>query len=138
MHIGQHDPVVGHSDFRYSLKTEEIYKFLKNDFFHEDLVKMYIELMGQDERIFLIDGHGVLFYSICFKTAPFAKKPLFNYLPHDVNGDICYIEKVVSSVWNRQIRDAFEEEVIKKYPQLKCAQFHRPSYNKLKTIRRKK
>lgn len=135
MHIGQHHSVVGHSEFRYSLKTEEIYKLLKNDVFHEDLVKTYIECMGQDERIFMIEDQGVLFYSICFKTGSFARKSLFKYLPHDVSGDICYVEKLVTRFWNRQIRDAFEEMIVSKYPNVKCGQFHR---TKLITIRRRK
>ena len=103
----------------------------------------YVSEMLKDERVVIInkDGvpHGVAFCSICDDYDTFYRKTTWNYKPHDPKGKILYIELLCCKKWTKELREIFEIELIKKYPSIEEAVWHRwASYGDRKVTYRRK
>jgi hypothetical protein len=89
----------------------------------------YFALMLYDERIILIkkDGnpHAIICFSMTDEPEIYLKKKTWDYLSHDVLGKTIYVEKIVSKGWDKELRDQFEREIIKRYPQIEYGVWHR-------------
>lgn len=42
-------------------------------------------------------------------------------------GEICYIDKLISVTWNKEIRNFLEKEIVSQHPQLKYSAWFRPT-----------
>lgn len=98
-----------------------------------EYVNDYFEKMGREERIINITRNGkfhtFITYSICDDYKPYVDKDLWDYLPHDPNGKICFVEKLMSLHWTLRLRKKLERAIIKKYPQVEMAVWMRPGIN---------
>lgn len=100
-----------------------------------DIVTMaeYFERMAQDNRLIVIYRNGkfntMITFSICNDYKPFCEKKLFSYLPHDPNGNICYVEEMESKGWSRDVLRQIEIALVSRYPQLEYAVWYRPTNN---------
>lgn len=89
----------------------------------------YCAYMLRDSRIMMINEEGkpcaFIFFSITDDPEKFLKKAEYEYRPHDHWGKMVYVEKLVSFIWNRDLRVIFERMIIEKYPQIECGVWHR-------------
>lgn len=89
--------------------------------------------MGREERFVQIfmDGepHTFLTFSICDDYKPYEEKELWEYLPQNPNGKICFIETLASRGFERDLLRRIEEIIVKKYPQVEGAVWFRPDKN---------
>lgn len=90
----------------------------------------YVRRMVIDGRCITIKDDngkdvGVIFFSVCDDYDPFYKKKRWHYLPHNPDGKILYVELIASSIWNKQIRIAFQEGILNRFPNLKTGVWHR-------------
>ena len=89
----------------------------------------YIFKMLTDKRIVDIEGfnggRAIIFFSICDDYDPFYKKDTWTYRPHFPDGNIAYIEKLISTKWDREMRELFENEILKHYPNAEFGVWHR-------------
>ena len=85
--------------------------------------------MGKDGRIIEVDKDGypwgIIIFSLCNDYEPFYKKYTWKYLKHDRKGHIAYIEKMACYGWSKELRKAFEERLVAKYPNIEQAIWHR-------------
>lgn len=95
--------------------------------------KTYWKLMADDNRLITIEENGkwsvILTYSICDHYIAYENKGLWEYMNHDPNGSIFYVEKLIAVKWNRAIREALEETVVANYPNVKFGVWYRPGKN---------
>lgn len=93
----------------------------------------YFKKMAEDDRFIRIFEDGVattfICFSICNDCEDYEKKGLWEYLPHDPMGRICFVEKMGSFNWNKSIRKQLEIEIVKKYPNIEYAIWFRPTKN---------
>src|SRR3990167_11290062 len=68
---------------------------------------------------------AVLFFSITNEPKLFLEKQTWEFKSHDPEGKIVYLEKLVSRGWNKKIRLQLESEIIRKYPNIDHAEWHR-------------
>ena len=89
----------------------------------------YISNMINDNRVIVIYKDllpvAVITFSFCNNYEPFLQKGTWDYKPHEPNGLILYIEKMVSIGWNREIRKDFEYKISELYPNFEIAVWHR-------------
>ena len=89
----------------------------------------YFSKMIADGRVIVIwkdnEPYSVMTFSISNEFEQFHKKSTWHYLPHDPTGTSLYIELLVSKVWTKELRKQFGQEILKKYPQLEEAHWHR-------------
>lgn len=90
----------------------------------------YVSNMIEDNRCITITDDlgnkvGVIFYSVCEEYDAFYKKGKWDYLPHDKDGHIVYIECAASSIWSKELRKLFEDGLLQKYPNLQVGVWHR-------------
>lgn len=91
-------------------------------------IEDYISKMLGDGRILVIedDGlHTVLFFSVCYKFGEFFLKDTWDYMEHCPEGDMIYIEKIVSKNFNKEIRKLIEAKLTELYPKFKIGIWHR-------------
>ena len=98
-----------------------------------NLVAKYYEKMGRDGRTLQIKENGKLHtfmtFSICNDFTPYANKGIWEYLPHNPEGFICFVEKVVSMQWTKELRKQVEAVILERYPQVEGAVWFRPGLN---------
>lgn len=99
----------------------------------------YVAKMLADERIVIIkkDGEieGVAFCSLSNDYELYYKKDTWDYFQHDSKGSVLYLELLCCRKWTRELRKLFESEIVKKYPSIKEAVWHRwASYGDRKVI----
>ena len=89
----------------------------------------YVSKMLSDKRVIYMTGENdervISFFSVCYNYEPFYKKKTWDYLPHFPEGNIVYVEKIVSTGWNRKMRELFEIEILKHHPKFEHAVWHR-------------
>ena len=89
--------------------------------------------MGRDRRFMQIYYNGIprtfMTFSICNDYRPYSEKDVFDYLPHNQDGKICFVETMSSYHWNRQMLRRIEEAIIQQYPQVECGIWFRPVGN---------
>jgi len=89
----------------------------------------YLERMISDRRV--IVGYGeegiklVVLFSICNNWKPYLLKKTWEYMEHNPQGYIAYLEKVGSTVWNRDVRNEVESAIIDLYPSAMLCKAHR-------------
>jgi len=103
----------------------------------------YFEKMGREGRTIVIDQYGKLVaymtFSICNDYLPYAQKELWEYMAHNPNGKICFVEKMACLKWSRQVLREIEIAIVNKYPQVECAIWYRPGrINQRKVIYRRR
>lgn len=90
----------------------------------------YLQNMAIDGRIIMVSKHGnphtFIAYSICNNSDRFANKGLWEYEPHTRSGYVCFIEKMATKRWTRDIRVQLEERILERYPDVKIAVWYRP------------
>lgn len=123
----------------HSLRTMDIIQFLRYfgaDLEREDLeeIRVYFGKMNLDGRIIGIGENGrlkgLLLFSITDSPSPFYKKRMWEYISHNIYGEIAYIEKLIIRKWTKEMRLRIEEILISRYPNLEYAAWHRPRRNK--------
>lgn len=89
----------------------------------------YLEHMIADKRV--IVGYGddgiklVVLFSICNDWKPYLLKKIWEYMEHYPLGHTAYLEKVGSTVWNRDIRNEVEMAITDLYPTAMLCKGHR-------------
>ena len=100
----------------------------------------YIDNMLRDNRILVINRNGepyaLIFFSISNSYEPYFFKSDFDFLPHNPNGRIIYLEKLISKGWDKKLRQQFEQTILQIYPQLETAVWHRRGDRKIVAKRR--
>ena len=91
----------------------------------------YTSSMIDDERVIVIYENffpcAVLFFSVTDTPKIYLKKGIWEYRPHNSHGKMVYIEKLVSTKWNRHMRGRIETELLTLYPKLERGVWHRDS-----------
>jgi len=91
----------------------------------------YFRKMAEDGRLIKIwkDGksHTFLTFSICDDYRPYAYKALWQVLSHNPSGRICFIEKIVSRGWSKQLRKEIQDAIISRFPSIEEAVWFRPT-----------
>ena len=76
----------------------------------------YFSLMLEDKRVIVIEDDdkpcAVLFISMTDDAAPYLVKKPWAYIKQDVDGSICYVEKMISNGWNKEMRKKIESAII--------------------------
>lgn len=94
----------------------------------EDIIE-YLDKMISDKRVIMIDNeHGpcvVVTFSVTNSPDEFLKKDTWEYKPHDKRGEIVYVEKLMSTGWNRDLREILERKITELYPNIKFAVWHK-------------
>lgn len=89
----------------------------------------YIRNMIKDNRVIVIyksgDIHTVLFFSISNDWRKHYLKETWEYRSHDPYGAEIYFEKAVSVRWSRAIRCEVKGELLRRFPSLRLAKWHR-------------
>lgn len=104
----------------------------------------YFTSMIEDQRVLVFYNNDVpcmiMCYSITDDFLPYAKKDFWEYYPHNPDGKICFIEKLISREWKPWMRKKIDDIMVKKYPQIEGAAWYRarPFGNQLITVRRRK
>ena len=100
----------------------------------------YVDNMLRDSRILVINRDGepyaLVLFSISNSYEPYFLKNDFDFLPHNPNGRIIYLEKLISKGWDKELRQQFEETILQIYPQLETAVWHRRGDRKIVAKRR--
>jgi len=84
---------------------------------HFITIYSYLDQMIKDGRIFMIykDGIPVSFIAVSICREPDCQiyyfKDTWQYVSHDLNGDIAYIEKFVSLKYDRKLRLEIEKKI---------------------------
>ena len=99
----------------------------------------YKKLMEKDQRLLVIYNKtgrilGYIFFSICNEYFPFAAKKTWDYMPHNQDGRICFVEKAVSAEFNRQVLREIEILITSVYPKVEEAIWFRPGKDKEKKV----
>ena len=100
-------------------------------FRRQDVLPMmeYFDAMIKENRVVMISKNdsmiAMLAFSMCDNYEPFLKKKDWDFLNHDPNGNIMYVEKLVSLYWDKEVRKRFEEIITKVYPRIEYAVWHR-------------
>ena len=98
----------------------------------------YYKLMASEDRVIVIkkDGtiHTLVALSICNDYKPYSEKDLWDVLPHDPNGRICFIEQLISFEWSREIFRELEKTIVTKYPSIEEAVWFRPGKAKERKV----
>lgn len=93
------------------------------------LILDYTTKMCDNGRVIIISDskgpYSVMFFSVTDDPDSFLKKESYEYKSHDPLGKILYIEKLISLGWNKSIRQEFETEILKKFPQITHGEWHR-------------
>ena len=84
----------------------------------------YINRMVADNRV-IIGEDMIVFFSMCNEFYPYLVKKTWEYLEHNSNGHIAYIEKAVSSFWSREMRSQIENVIVEMYPTAVVGKWHR-------------
>ena len=130
------------------MNTLDIIKFMgeRGGRFPKDSIKEiihYFSNMIRDGRVVVIYKEKEIYAFVTFALTDeyerFYKKKTWDYVPHDKSGKIMYVEFMVCKQWNKQLRYQFQSEILKLYPQIEEAHWHRwASYgDRLITWRRK-
>jgi len=94
-----------------------------------DQVLFYFSKMIEDKRIVVTEDESGLHTVICFSIGDsiefFWKKKQWAYAPHDPQGLLFYIEKLISKGWNRSMREYIQAHIQSLYPHLREAHGHR-------------
>ena len=89
----------------------------------------YVSYMIANDRVIEIESErgieAVIFLSVCDDFDTFYKKPTWIYKPHDPHGKIVYVEKMVATEWNRELRSQFKDFLVNRYPNADRAIWHR-------------
>lgn len=89
----------------------------------------YFSHMIKDKRVITLfkDGklHSIMAFSLGEDFDRFYRKHVWRYVPHDPSGKILYVEMVVSKSWDKDIRKQFRDEILKLYPQIEEAHWHK-------------
>ena len=90
---------------------------------------LYFQQMNIDERIIAILKNEELYGFACISIGDnwqqFHKKDTWNYRTHSPEGKIVYIELLICKEWNRELRLLLEQEILRKYPQIEKAVWHK-------------
>lgn len=103
----------------------------------------YFKQMASDGRLIIISKddkfNALLTFSICEGYLPYANKDLWEYLPHNPEGRICFVEKLISLKWSREIFRQLEKEIVNRHPQIEQAVWFRPGkINERKVVYRRR
>ena len=89
----------------------------------------YFTAMLKDSRVIIIRKdyklYAVLTFSVTNDHEKFLKKGVWEYLPHDPKGSCIYVEKLISTGWDKELRTDFESTVTFLYPQIEYGLWHR-------------
>lgn len=104
-------------------------------------MREYLELMAKDGRLIIINKddktHTLVTFSICEDYERYVDKGIWEYKDHNPKGSICYIEKIITDGWSREIRKQLESEITTRYPAIAWAVWYRPTQSEdRKVIRR--
>lgn len=90
----------------------------------------YFERMGREGRAITLikdgDKIAIMTFSLCDNYEPYARKDLWEVMPHDPNGNICFIEKLICLDLSRDVFRELEKFLVTKYPQIEYAIWFRP------------
>ena len=87
----------------------------------------YYERMGREGRMITIDDPSTtLTFSICKDFSPFQEKYVFDYIVHDPDGLICFVETFVCRKFSRELLRQIEKAIIDKYPKVEYSVWFRP------------
>ena len=94
-----------------------------------DSAILYFINMIHDGRVLEIleDGepYAICAYSMTNDPDTFLKKGTWDYLPHDSNGSVVYIEKLASKGWDRRLRNIIEHIILTKHQQMEYGVWHK-------------
>lgn len=104
-------------------------------------MREYLERMAHDERLIIIRKndvpHTLVTFSICNDEKDYVDKNVWEVIPHDVTGNTCYIEKIITDGWSSEIRKELQRAILTKYPQIEWAVWYRPGRDEdRKVVRR--
>lgn len=95
------------------------------------MISDYFRSMAKDGRLVTIDEDNEFLafvtFSICDDYRVYQLKDLWEYLPHNPTGFICFIEKLAAKKWNKNIRKKLEEAILNKFPQIEETVWFRPT-----------
>ena len=93
------------------------------------LILDYTMRMCDNGRVLVISDSQspvcVVFYSMTNEPDTFLKKGDYEYKSHDPEGRVAVLEKLVSRKWNKEIRQALESELIRKFPNMAYGTWYR-------------
>lgn len=87
----------------------------------------YLRFMANDGRLLAIYGIGFMTFSVCNNYTPYEEKGIWDYLPHNPKGRICFIEKAVFKKWTLSLRKQITNEIYKRFPQIEETIWFRPT-----------
>lgn len=83
----------------------------------------YVITMINDERVIVAYRDNkpimVVFYSVCRDWEPYYNKLTWQYLSSEEDGHIAFIEKIIASEYNRDLRELIERVILERYPKVK-------------------
>lgn len=93
------------------------------------LVRAFFQRMIEDERVVVIFKqntiHSVLAFSLSDDFKPFYTKETWDYVPHNPDGSVFYVELLASRTWDKKLRKQFQSLILEKYPQIQSAVWHK-------------
>lgn len=94
------------------------------------IIESYYRKMVKDNRVITIYNNQEV---VCFMTfsitndyIPFAEKGTWEYMRHNPHGHICYIEKLASKIWDKDMRNRLVDIIEKRFPDVIYGVWHRP------------
>lgn len=100
--------------------------FMRNEL--RDALNYFQKMLENNRIVYILDNnkpYAFLFFSMTNDPDKFLKKDKWEYLDHDENGKIVYVEKLISKGWNKELRSEFERIIAEKYPQFESGVWHR-------------
>ena len=88
----------------------------------------YLNHMILDKRVIVGYEKGiklVVLFSICNDWKPYLLKKTWEYMEHNPLGYTAYLEKIGSTIWNRDIRNEVESAIVDLYPSAMLCKAHR-------------
>ena len=93
-------------------------------------IEAYYRKMAKDKRVITIyNGQEIVLFmtfSITNDYIPYAEKDTWEYRKHNPSGHICYIEKLASKIWDRDMRTRLVDIIEKRFPDVIYGVWHRP------------
>lgn len=83
--------------------------------------------MIREGRVIKIEyPYTLMTFSICDNYRKYAEKDLFDYMDHDPNGAVCFVETFICKEMNIKILRNLEKAITDRYPNVKYAVWYRP------------
>lgn len=113
------------------IKTDGIRRFNR---YVLDMVRRNRVIIINDERGMV----AVLFYFLTDDVSRFKNRPMFSKIDDQDSGSILYIDMLVGRKWTKSVREALQEAIETKYPEVMEAHWLREPKNRNVIIKRRR